>query len=147
MCFQVAGLAFESPAARSARHTLRAAAPAVSHQYDVHHPRRLCAQMMCQGDEYGGSDGKHRPFPVTLEEVYGAIAQYYDISWLSYRNAGRQAAGWMVVGADERQQPPGHVLRSSTGIAPPLTLWSAAHRQCGTTPWRQRTRPSGSRPS
>jgi hypothetical protein len=27
------------------------------------------------------------PFHATLEDIYGAQAQYYDLPWLSYRNA------------------------------------------------------------
>lgn len=27
------------------------------------------------------------PFYATLEDVYGAQAQYYDLPWLSFRNA------------------------------------------------------------
>lgn len=27
------------------------------------------------------------PFHATLEDIYGAQAQYYDLPWLSFRNA------------------------------------------------------------
>jgi hypothetical protein len=35
---------------------------------------------------HGGCREK-APFHATLEDIYGAQAQYYDLPWLSFRNA------------------------------------------------------------
>jgi hypothetical protein len=33
------------------------------------------------------SAGEWKPFPQTVEDLYGAVAQYYDAQWLSFRTA------------------------------------------------------------
>ena len=38
-----------------------------------------------QGMPLPVTDPKWRPFPDTPEDVYGVLAQYYDINWLSFR--------------------------------------------------------------
>ena len=42
---------------------------------------------MPKGMAFGPGNLEKVPFAATLEDIYGAQAQYYDLPWLSFRNA------------------------------------------------------------
>lgn len=45
-------------------------------------------QVLTQGPGYDPSDSSQfRPYHVSLEDLYGALPQYYDMAWLSLRTA------------------------------------------------------------
>lgn len=53
-------------------------------------PRRpavVMLQLMPKGMAFGPGNREKAPFAATLEDMYGALAQYYDAPWLSFRNA------------------------------------------------------------
>jgi len=52
-----------------------------------HKPAVVMLQLMPKGMAFGPGNREKAPFPATLEDMYGALAQYYDAPWLSFRNA------------------------------------------------------------
>lgn len=52
-----------------------------------------CAQMPSHGLAFPSSVPGKRPFYATQEDLYGAIAEYYDIPVLSFRTATYRLAG------------------------------------------------------
>lgn len=50
-------------------------------------PAVVLLQLMPKGMAFGPGNKEKVPFHATLEDIYGAQAQYYDLPWLSFRNA------------------------------------------------------------
>jgi lysophospholipase L1-like esterase len=50
-------------------------------------PAVVLVQLMPKGMAFAPGNREKVPFAATLEDVYGAQAQYYDLPWLSFRNA------------------------------------------------------------
>ncbi|KAI8475674.1 MAG: hypothetical protein J3K34DRAFT_27974 [Monoraphidium minutum] len=50
-------------------------------------PAVVLMQLMPKGMAFAPGNKEKVPFAATLEDVYGAQAQYYDAPWLSFRNA------------------------------------------------------------
>eukprot|EP00879_Flechtneria_rotunda_P016086 GHRR01016827.1.p1 GENE.GHRR01016827.1~~GHRR01016827.1.p1 ORF type:complete len:534 (+),score=145.77 GHRR01016827.1:354-1955(+) len=50
-------------------------------------PAVVLLQLMPKGMAFAPGSREKVPFYATLEDIYGAQAQYYDLPWLSYRNA------------------------------------------------------------
>eukprot|EP00877_Chromochloris_zofingiensis_P007869 jgi/Chrzof1/3335/Cz12g21090.t1 len=52
-----------------------------------HRPAIVVMQLLPKGMAFAPGHREKVPFMATLEDMYGALAQYYDTPWLSYRNA------------------------------------------------------------
>jgi hypothetical protein len=50
-------------------------------------PAVVLVQLMPKGMAFASDHKFKAAFPNTLEDIYGAQAQYYDLPWLSFRNA------------------------------------------------------------
>lgn len=50
-------------------------------------PAVVLIQLMPKGMGFGPGNREKVPFHGTLEDIYGAQAQYYDLPWISFRNA------------------------------------------------------------
>jgi hypothetical protein len=50
-------------------------------------PAVVLMQLMPKGMAFGQGNREKVPFMGTLEDIYGAQAQYYDLPWVSWRNA------------------------------------------------------------
>jgi hypothetical protein len=50
-------------------------------------PAVVLVQLMPKGMAFGPGNREKAPFHATLEDAYAAQAQYYDLPWLSFRNA------------------------------------------------------------
>jgi hypothetical protein len=52
-----------------------------------HHPAVALLQLPSHGQAFRRADGDRRPFHLTPEDQYGVLALYYDVIWISMRNA------------------------------------------------------------
>jgi hypothetical protein len=50
-------------------------------------PAVVLVQLMPKGMAFGPGNAEKVPFSSTLEDIYGSQAQFYDLPWLSFRNA------------------------------------------------------------
>lgn len=65
-----------------------------------HYPAPVLLQMPSHGQAFRRDSDEFRPFHITPEDQYGALALYYDAAWLSMRQAFLQRLGGGE-GADE----------------------------------------------
>lgn len=77
---------------------------------------------MPKGMAFGPGRRDKVPFHATLEDIYGAQAQYYDLPWLSLRNAMWRLSefhvhGYNWCGQHAPTQPPVDCLHCTTAGA------------------------------
>jgi len=58
-----------------------------THTQKKNGPAVVLVQLMPKGMAFAPTHQEKVPYSATLEDIYGAQAQYYDLPWLSFRNA------------------------------------------------------------